>query len=117
MTHKKFGAFKIIGFAICGLAIGALLGWVVMSLWNCILVPVLAVKLITFWQALGILLLSKILFGGFHKSFNGRRQWKENMKEKWQGMNDEEREKFKQEFRNKCKSWNWKNKNSNDVAE
>ncbi len=118
MTHKKFWIKKIIGFTFCGLAIAALIGWVVMSLWNCILVPVLAVNIITFWQALGILLLSKILFGGFSKGFGGRRhEWKEKMKNKLEGMNDEEREKFKQEFRNKCKAWNWKNRNSEGGAE
>ncbi len=40
-------------------------GSVVMLLWNAILPAVLHVSSITFWQALGILLLSKILFGGF----------------------------------------------------
>jgi hypothetical protein len=37
-----------------------------MSLWNCLLPEILGVKSITFWQAMGILILSKILFGGFH---------------------------------------------------
>ena len=37
----------------------------VMLLWNNILVSVVHVGAITFWQAAGILLLSKILFGGF----------------------------------------------------
>ena len=42
-----------------------LFGWVVMQLWNGILPSVLGVNTITFWQAIGILVLSKILFGGF----------------------------------------------------
>lgn len=107
MNDKKFWLKKIIGFTILGLAIGALLGWVVMSLWNCVLVAVLGVKVITFWQALGILLLSKILFGGFHKKWsnNGGGRWNAEMKEKWQNMTPEEKEKFKQNWRNKCRTW------------
>jgi hypothetical protein len=67
----KFWIKKIIGFIICFLMIAALLSWVVMSLWNCVLVAVLGVSVISFWQAAGILLLSKILFGGFQKVADG----------------------------------------------
>ena len=106
-SDKKFWAKKIIGGAVCIVAIGALLTWVVMSLWNCVLVAVLGVKLITFWQALGILVLSKILFGGFRKGsgWGGRHKWSNEMKEKWQNMTPEEREKFKSEWKNKCQTW------------
>lgn len=51
-----------------GIVIGAVLfvvlGLLVMSLWNALLPAILGVKAIGFWQALGILLLSRILFGG-----------------------------------------------------
>lgn len=109
MSNRNFWFKKIIGFTICGVAIAALLGWVVMSLWNCVLVAVLGVKIITFWQALGLLLLSKILFGGFKKGWGGRHngggRWNAAMKEKWQNMTPEEKEKFKQNWRNKCRTW------------
>ena len=79
-------------------------GFIVMGLWNGILVPVVAVKAITFWQALGILLLSKILFGGFHGGgrWRGSHAWKEKMKQRWDKMTPEEREKFKAEWKNRC---------------
>ena len=51
-------AIKIILFVALGI-VG--FGFIVMSLWNAILPVVLGVKVITFWQALGILVLSKIL--------------------------------------------------------
>ena len=85
----------------------AAFSFVVMGLWNAILPEILGVKPISFIQALGILLLSKILFGGFHgKRFggNGGPMWNRGMKEKWNAMTPEEREKFKSEWRNRCGS-------------
>ncbi|MFM6925709.1 MAG: hypothetical protein ACKOU7_09440 [Ferruginibacter sp.] len=90
-----FGTIAILGF-----------GLLVMGLWNAILPAVLGVKTITFIQALGILLLSKILFGGFgggrHRGgWRNKGKWME-MKDKFGGMTPEEREKFKAEWKNKC---------------
>lgn len=105
--NKKFWIKKIIGFTLLGIAVAALLGYVVMSLWNNVLVAVLNVSVISFWQALGLLLLSKILFGGFKGGCSCHRggQWKKEMQEKWHGMSAEEREKIKQEWRNRCGAW------------
>lgn len=78
-----------------------LFGSVVMLLWNALLPAVLGVTTITFWQALGILVLSKILFGGFsghrghHKSHHGRH-------DKWMHLTPEQREKMKAEWKNRC---------------
>lgn len=53
---------------------------------------------------MGILVLSKILFGGFHGKFGqGMRELKEKkMREKMAGLSPEEREKFKEVWREKC---------------
>jgi Ca2+/H+ antiporter, TMEM165/GDT1 family len=74
-------------------------GIVVMSLWNAILPAVLGVKVITFWQALGILILSKILFAGFRGSHGHYRnhRWHE-MREKWQSLTPEEREQKRKDW-------------------
>ena len=79
-------------------------GFIVMALWNNILVPVVNVHTVSFWQALGILLLSKILFGGFHGRgrWRGSAAWKEKMKQRFETMTPEEREKFKAEWKNRC---------------
>ena len=93
---------------ICVFVIAAILLFsaVVMGLWNAILPQVLGVHPISYIQALGILLLSKILFGGFHgKRFRGGDHdgpWKQKMNEKWNTMSPEEREKFKSEWKNRC---------------
>lgn len=101
--NSGFWAKKIIGITVCVLAVAALLSYVVMLLWNGVLVDVTGVKIISFWQSAGLLLLSKILFGGFSKGWNkGGGKWNSAMKEKWQHITPEEKEKFKQEWRNKC---------------
>jgi hypothetical protein len=99
--RRKF--FMIIPIVILAILVFSA---IVMSLWNAILVSVLGVKAITFVQALGILVLSKILFGGF-KGRGGCHggpppMWREKMQEKWATMTPEEREKFKAEWKNRC---------------
>ncbi|MFN8242689.1 MAG: hypothetical protein U0X40_01435 [Ferruginibacter sp.] len=87
------------------LIVGAtfLFTWVVMALWNGILPAVLGVKMISFWQAMGILVLSKILFGGFGgKHHRGPRPWKDRMMRRWMNMTPEEREKFQSEWKTRC---------------
>ena len=79
-------------------------GGAVMLLWNNVLAGVLHISTINFWQALGILVLSKILFGGFRGAHWRRHQWKQGMMERWNTMTPEEREKFKQEWGNRCGS-------------
>jgi len=83
-------------------------GYVVMALWNCLmpsLFPTLNIGPLTYWHALGLLLLCKILFGGFHRhhrGWRGRRQMNAAWKEKWMQMSDEEKAKFKDEWKNRC---------------
>lgn len=104
MKHRS-KAQKLLFIIPMVIAVILLLGLVVMGLWNAILPQVIGVSAISFWQALGILLLSKILFGGFGKGggFGRRRmEWKRRMQEKWEGMNPEERERFKAEWKNRC---------------
>jgi Ca2+/H+ antiporter, TMEM165/GDT1 family len=97
---------KILAILVIATAAILLFGFIVMSLWNAILPGVLHVSTITFGQALGILVLSKILFGGFHGGWRGgRERWKQGMKEKWSTMSPEEQAKFKEEWSNRCAKW------------
>ena len=114
---KRFGFKKVLFLIVCFVGAVLLFGAVVMGLWNAILPAVLGVKAITFLQALGILLLSKILFGGFGgKRWGGHGQeWRQKMKEKWTNMTPEEREKFKAEWKNRCGS-RWQRDTSSTTA-
>ena len=80
-----------------------IVGAAVMYLWNAIIPHVFTmVGAITYWQALGILVLSKILFGGFRKGgCGGKRGYGRQWKEKWMGMSEEEKAKFKEEWKNR----------------
>ena len=116
---KKFWIKKGLMFITFFIAFVLLLGFVVMGLWNNILPQIIGVKVITFTQALGILLLSKILFGGFHGGFRRKNeQWKMKMQEKMGNMTPEEKEKFKSEWRNRCGGrWSMRGQQTSDKAE
>lgn len=104
--HKKFWIKKIIGFTMIAVACLALLAWVVMLLWNGVLAEVVQVSTVTYWQALGLLVLSKILFGGFRgKGGDYKKRWKEKMEQKLSGLSEEEREKIKEEWKHRCNMW------------
>ena len=77
-----------------------LFGELVMHLWNWLLPPIFGLHVITFWQALGLLLLSRILFGswgpgGGNRGGRGRRA-------KWDKMTPEEREKLRHSWGARC---------------
>ena len=95
--------FWIAKFALFGVLFVALFGWATMLLWNW-LVPVLfGGPVVTFWQALGLLLLSKILFWSFGKGGHHRGgPWRHYYwKRKWDGMTPEEKEAFKAKMKEK----------------
>jgi hypothetical protein len=91
--------FFIIPFALLGLAVFT---EILMLLWNNVLVQVVHVSAVSFWQALGLLVLSKILFGGFRGAHWGRSQWKRNMMQRWDNMTPEEKDKFRGEWEKRC---------------
>jgi Ca2+/H+ antiporter, TMEM165/GDT1 family len=96
--------------AFCAIAGIVLFSLIVMWLWNAILPDLLNVSRISFWQAAGLLVLSKILFGGFRggAGYGRHRRWRKTIPENWANMNAEEKEQFKNEWRNRC---NWRKEN------
>ncbi len=105
--NKRFNAGKILlGILIAAAAFTAL-GFVIMYLWNSILPATIHVGTITFWQALGIFVLAKILFGFGGKGPGGGRPfwWKREMRKKMRNMTAEEREKFKEEMYRRMDCW------------
>jgi hypothetical protein len=86
-----------------------LMAALVQYLWNAILPDVVHAGVISYWQSLGLLALSRILFGGF--GFHGRggnSHWGHSsaLREKWKGMTDEEKQKFREEFKSRCEHRN-----------
>lgn len=82
-------------------------GGVVMLLWNNALVPVLHISEVTFWQALGILVLAKILFGHFGSGSASNRFYRKQ-RMMWNSMTPEQREKFKDEWRSRSRKWGYR---------
>ncbi len=78
-------------------------GEIVRLLWNWLLPSLFGWRQITFWQALGLLALCRILFGGLgwrgSVRSNLRRRMKERMAERCENMTPEERERFRQRMR------------------
>ena len=72
----------------------AIFGFVVMSLWNWLAPSLFGGHTISYWQAWGIIILSKILFGGFHGRSGPGGRWKHRMRERLEQMTPEEREKL-----------------------
>ncbi|HXB58016.1 MAG TPA: hypothetical protein VNU95_00525 [Candidatus Acidoferrales bacterium] len=79
----------------------AIFSFAVYELWNHVLTDVLGVRTITYWQALGILVLARILFGGFPCKRGGP-PWRRGMMEHWQSLTPEEREKLREKMGHHC---------------
>lgn len=83
-----------------------ILGNVIVYLWNEILVKVTDFKAINFWQAIGLFVLFRILFGSFRFGGSSRSyHWRKSRKvwrEKWMDMSEEERAEFKSKWRERC---------------
>jgi len=97
-THHILRGLKILLFITLAATV---LSFVVMSLWNWLMPQLFGLHPIGFWQALGILFLSKILFGGFRGPL-GRLHWRRRLIERWEQMSPEEREKFRACMRGGC---------------
>lgn len=104
MANRRF---KGKGFALKFLfifpTILALLTLVVMLLWNAVLTPVLGINSLNFWQAGGLLVLCRILFGGLG---GGRRGWPgggaPHGRQRFMNMTPEEKEKIRAEWKERC---------------
>jgi len=107
MVQKSSRFGKVLFFILMAAVAIIVFGSIVMWLWNNVLAGVLNISTITFGQALGILLLSKILFGGWRCGWGGggRHHWKNRMQQKWAAMTPEERVKFKEQWQKRCGSW------------
>ena len=97
--------------AVAGLVLFTFVGGeIVKLLWNWLLPPLFGVHQIAFWQALGMLVLCRILVGGFglHGSNRSgiRRRMADRMADRvgdrWDRMTPEERERFRQRMRERC---------------
>ncbi len=96
---------RFLVMAIMAVAFLALFGFIVMWLWNALMPPLFHLPVLTYWQAVGLLILAKIFFGGFRGGPAGRHardRVEARVMERWANMSDEEREKFRAGMRARC---------------
>ena len=103
--NKKFKILMVLKI-VTGIAIFVpLFLFGTMYLWNWLVPALFHGPIINIWQTLGLIVLSKILFGGFGKGHHGKHNgWKQRMHEKMGSMSPEEKERFKQRFKERCRS-------------
>lgn len=74
-------------------------GEIVMHLWNWLLPMLFGWKQITFWQALGLLVLSRILVGGLGPGGSNGSKRRRRCGERWERLTPEEHERFREWMR------------------
>jgi hypothetical protein len=66
--HHRWGVGRIVAAVVGGVvvacAFGLAFGWLVMLLWNSLMPALFGLKMLTYWQAFGIILLSRLIVGG-----------------------------------------------------
>lgn len=71
-------------------------GFITMHLWNWLMPTIFSLPAITFWQTIGLLILSRLLLGGMRGHGRGHRYQHRCIHEKWEKMTPEEREQFRE---------------------
>lgn len=86
--------FVGVRFLVAGIVALAVFGGVIMVLWNLLMPAILNLPAISYWQALGLFLLSRALFGRFGGW--GRRIGGTRFARGWNSLTPEERQRFRQ---------------------
>lgn len=107
--HRRRHPARLAAFVV--LLLGGLLvaGWVVMMLWNAVLVPALGARPLGFWQALGLLLLCRLLVGNWGPRRHGG-PWRPpgprgpaaTLRDRWDHMSPEQRERLREQWSARC---------------
>jgi len=90
---------RALRFLMFGVLAVAVLGFVTMTLWNWLMPGLFGWRAIGFGQALGLLILSRLLLGGFRGGPGRHMRWRHRMRERWEQMTPEERERFRESLR------------------
>jgi len=103
---KPWWIAKGAGILVLAIVGAVVFGFAVMLLWNALVPELFHGPVLTFWQAVGLLVLSHIFLGGrgrWHYGHGWRRdRWRRKFDEKLAAMTPEEREKFREEWRHRC---------------
>ena len=106
MRHKALRIPLFILLALVALTAGS---YVTMLLWNALIPAIFHITTITFCQALGLLVLARLLFGFHHGGGHGHKCCGRRHHRNWEKLTPEEREKIMQRMANDdcCGPWGW----------
>ena len=82
--------------------VGGVLSFVAMSLWNELVPELFHGPVIGYWQAVGLLILSRILVGGWRAGGPHPGYWRQRMRERWERMTPEERARAREQWSLRC---------------
>lgn len=100
MTKRAQRFIALFPLMLVGAALFVFLGGtIVKQLWNWLLPSLFGLPAITFWQALGLLALSRILFGGLGMYGSSRSRMRRRMAERCERTTPEERERYRERMR------------------
>lgn len=98
--NRRYWIARVAKGAVTIVVILAVLGFVAMSLWNWLVPPLFAGPTVTYWQALGLLVLSRLFFVGLRPHGHGPFAHScHHERARWNQMTPEEREQFRSRFR------------------
>jgi hypothetical protein len=106
MTMRGNWVLRILRFVLIAAIFIAVFGLAVMGLWNWLFPALFGWHRIDYVQALGILVLSKILFAGFRGGPGMHGGWRQRMMARWERMTPDEREKFRAGMSGRCGRFN-----------
>lgn len=105
MSTNAFRRRKFLFIPLILLAIAAFSA-ATMALWNALMPVIFQLPVINFWQAMGLLVLARLLFGIGRPCHRwGGPPWKHKLREKVSKMSSEEREAFFKRLRDHRRSW------------
>ena len=102
MKVRVHGVLRVLKILVMVTLAATLFSFVVMWLWNRLMPSLFGLHVLSFWQALGLLILSKILFSGFHGRPGFSRDWRMRFIRHWDQMTPEQREAFRAGLRGGC---------------
>jgi hypothetical protein len=98
----RMAAGKVVAFLVFVVVCVTLVGLVVTALWNWLVPSLFGGHPIGFLQALGLVLLGRILFGGMRVGRGWGGPWRHGMRGRWERMSPEEREKLREFLSRRC---------------
>lgn len=112
---KKLWFIKMIVFALAGITV---MTAIVMWTWNWLVPELFHGPVITFYQTIGLLILSRLLFRGFlgigNRGMHGKQwnPWKDRMEK----MDPEQREKMRDLWKKRCGGYSCDDEKKGDVG-